>query len=414
MLNKAYARGVNDALRQAGVVKFASDELANEAADLVGGESLPEEVGEVPPETTAALASNLADLAQALQASADSAGEAAQVAGAGMGGAEGDMGGAEGDVAKAASVKHAAAWLYKKLAEGAIITGNDPSQTNDQTNSADNAAAVDEANRPGGTAYANVGVAGVGSQEASGEGAVASETPQEKPMGPVAEQNTNSAIEAVKNAAARQGINIVDLISKLAEGALYMPNATPQADLQNDVARLEAANRPGGTGYANVGVSGVGNSAVAAAERSSSVGTEQPHPGTMGPVGSPGTNSAIEQTSKSAAEKQYIQDFQAVASKYAAYLPPRLSKSEKIAAIRYMMACDPLNRDKLAMHMSKTAELPPGLAAYVEKEKGETPEGEKKEEECKDEKKDEKPAEEKKEEEAKKEAALRLVRSLMR
>jgi hypothetical protein len=413
MLNKAYARGVNDALRQAGVVKFASDELANEAADLVGGESLPEEVGEVPPETTAALASNLAELAQALQASADSAGEAAQVAGGDVGG--GDMGGgAEGDVAKAASVKHAALWLRKKLAEGALITGADPAQTNDQSNSEDNAAALDESNRPGGEAYANVGVAGVGSQEASGEGAIASETPQEKSMGPVAEQNTNSAIEAVKNAAARQGINIVDLISKLAEGALYMPNATPKADLQNDVSKLEDANRPGGIGYANVGVSGVGNSAVAAAERSSSIGTEQPHPGTMGPVGSPGTNSAIEQTSKSAAEKQYIQDFQAVASKYAAYLPPRLSKSEKIAAIRYMMACDPLNRDKLAMHMSKTAELPPGLAAYVDKEKGETPEEEKKEEECKDEKKDEKPAEEKKEEEAKKEAALRLVRSLMR
>jgi hypothetical protein len=406
MLNKAYARGVNDALRQAGVVKFASDELANEAADLVGGESLPEEVGEVPPETTAALASNLADLAQALQASADSAGEAAQVAGAG----------APEDVAKAASVKHAATWLRRKLAEGALITGADPAQTNDQSNSADNAAAVDEANRPGGEAYANVGVAGVGSQEASGEGAIASETKQEKPVGPVAEQNTNSAIEAVKNAAAR-GVNIVDLISKLAEGALYQPNAAPKADLQNDVAKLEDANRPGGAGYANVGVDGVGNSAVAAAERASSVGTEQPHPGTMGPVGSPGTNSAIEQTSKSAAEKKYIQDFQAVAGKYAQYLPPRLSKGEKIAAIRYIMACDPLNRDKIAMHMSKTAELPPGLADYVAHEKGES-EGEEKKEEGADAKKDEEkketPAEEKKEEEAKKEAALRLVRSLMR
>lgn len=402
MLNKAYTRGVNDALRQAGIVKFANDELANEAADAVAEETLPEEVPEeVPPETTAELAANLAELANALSASADSAQQAAAIA--------------DDAAGKSASVrqKHAAAWLRKKLAEGAIITGNDPQQTNDQSNSADNAAAVDAANRPGGEAYANVGVAGVGTQEASGEGAIASEKPAEKSMGPVGTPGANSAIDAVKNA------SLIELIRKLAEsGSLYMPNAAPKADLSNDVAALEAANRPGGMGYANEGVTGVGNSAVAAAERASAVGTEQPHPGTMGPVGSSGTNSAIEQTAKSAAEKQYVANFQAVAAKYAQYLPPRLSRGEKIAAIRYLMSRDPLSRDKMALHMNKTAELPPGLAEYVEKEKEEGGESasEEKTEGAEDEKKeDEKKDEgEKKDEKTAAARALGKVRQLMR
>lgn len=403
MLNKAYTRGVNDALRQAGIVKFANDELANEAADAVAEETLPEEVPEeIPPETTAELAANLAELASALSASADSAEQAAAVA------AEAEAGAGAGleDAAKAASVKHAAAWLRKKIAEGSIITGKDPQQTNDQVNSADNVAAVDEANRPGGEAYANVGVAGVGTQEASGTGAIGSEGPAPKPMGPVASDGSNSAIEAVKNA------SLIEMIRKLAQ-TTFLPNAAPKADLQNDVAALDAANRPGGMGYANKGVDGVGNSAVAAAERASAVGTEQPHPGTMGPVGSGGTNSAIEQTAKSAAEKQYVANFQAVADKYAQFLPPRLSRGEKIAAIRYLMSRDPLSRDKMALHMSKTAELPAGLAEYVEKEKEEGGEGEEKKEEAKgegEEKKDEKKDEEK----SAAARALGKVRQLMR
>jgi hypothetical protein len=112
-------------------------------------------------------------------------------------------------------------------------------------------------------------------------------------------------------------------------------------------------------------VDGVGQSSEADKERAAAVGKEQPHPGTMGPVGQGGTNTAIQQ-SKTSSEQAYLDNFQYVADKYAAYLPPRLEDSEKIAAIQYLMGQDPVTRDKIALHMSKTAEMPEGLKDYVE------------------------------------------------
>lgn len=377
MLNKAYTRGVNDALRQAGIVKFANDALANEAADAVADETLPEEIpGDVPPETTAALAANLSDLAAALAESAQHADAAAGVA--------------EQAAGKTASFKSAAAWLRRKLAEGSTITGTNPQQTNDQRNSENSEAQLDSANRPGGEAYANQGVKGVGNQQASGVGAVAQEGPHPKSMGPVASNDTNSAIEAIKSA------SVLDLIRKLATTTI-MPEGTPAPNAVTGEGALDEANRPGGVGYANQGVRGVGQSSMAGEIASAAVGEEQKHPGTMGPVGSPGTNTAIEQSAKSASEQTYLHNFQLVANKYAQYLPPRLSQTEKLAAIRYLMSKDPMTRDRIALHMSKTAEVPAGLAEYIESEK--------KDEKCDEGEKEEK-KEEKKEEE-KKEAAVR-------
>lgn len=392
MLNKAYTRGVNDALRQAGLIKFADDAMANEAADAVADETMPQDVpggpdGAVPPETTAELAANLTDLADALAQSAQHAGAAAQVA--------------EQAAGKTASVRNAAMWLRRKFAEGSTITGTDPQQTNDQKNSVNAEAELDAKNRPGGDAYANQGVSGVGNQAASGTGATAQEGAHPKTMGPVASSGTNSAIEAIKSASP----SLINLIRKLAATTI-MPDGTPVENAITGEVALDAANRPGGPGYANVGVSGVGSSQMAAEIAAAAVGTEQPHPGTMGPKGSAGTNTVIEQSAKTAAEQAYLHNFQLVANKYAQYLPPRLSQFEKLAAIRYLMSKDPVSRDQIAMYMSKTAEIPPGLAEYVESEKKD--DGEKKD----DEKKDEKKEDEKKEEggddkEEKKEAALR-------
>ena len=389
MLNKAYTRGVNDALRQAGIIKFADDMMANEAADAVAEETMPEEVpGEVPPETTAELAANLSDLAQALAESAQHADAAAGVA--------------EQAAGKTASFRSAAAWLRRKFAEGSTITGTDPQQTNDQVNSVNAEAELDAKNRPGGEAYANQGVTGVGNQQSSGVGAVAQEGPHPKSMGPVSSSGTNSAIEAIKSA------SILDMIRKLATTTI-MPDGTPTPNALTGEIALDEANRPGGIGYANQGVDGVGISSMSRAIANAAVGTEQTHPGTMGPVGSPGSNTVIEQSAKSASEQAYLRNFQTVANKYAQYLPPRLSQFEKLAAIRYLMSKDPMTRDRIALHMSKTAEVPAGLAEYMESEKkdeGKKDEGEEGEE---GEKKKEK--EEEKKEAAVRNALLRMSRA---
>lgn len=397
MLNKAYGRGVCDALQKAGVIKFANEKIAQEAADTVSEAVLPQEVpGDVAPESTAALAANLAELAGALEESAGHAGAAAE------------------EAAKSASVKQAAIWLRNKLAgpsdTGSTITGDKPDQQNDLDTSANAEATLDQQNRPGDDAYANQGVQGVGNQEASGVGAVAAEGKHPgAPAGPVSQQSSNSAIEAIKSAGAKQ---MLDLISKLANTTI-MPHQAPVTDMATGEKELDAANRPGGMGYANKGVDGVGKSDEAAKERAAAIGTEKAHPGTMGPVGQSGTNTAIQQiATKSAAEEDYVRNFQEVANKYAGYLPPRLSDEEKIAAVRYLMGQDPVNRDKLAMHMVKTAELPEGLADYVAKEKGgDGGKEDDKKETKKEEKKEEK--EEKEEKEAQVNDILERIRTMV-
>ena len=365
MLNKFYGRGVCGALRDVGLVKFANDEIATDAADAVSEAVLPEEVPEeIGPEATAALADNLMELSQALEAGADNAEAAAEAAKS-----------ASANPAMQARVKNAASWLRRKIAEGedgTTITGTKPDQMNELTQSPTGEARMDEQNRPGGDAYANVGVEGVGTQQALGQGAIGSEKDHPGSMGPVDVLNSNSAIEAIK------GASLNRLIAKLAQGGTtLMPGAAPTPDAATGEGNLDDANRPGYAGYANMGVTGVGESDEAAKERAAAVGIESVHPGTMGPVGQGGTNTAIQQipgTKQSSAEQAYLRNFQEVANKYAAYLPPRLSRTEKVAALKYLLSQEPIMRDKLALHMQKTAEMPAGLAEYVAKEKGENEE----------------------------------------
>ena len=388
MLNKMYGRGVCDALQKAGLVKFANEKIAMEAADAVSEAVIPEEAPEmVGPEQTAALADNLMELSQALETGADHAAAAAEEAA--------KSASANADPAREARVKNAAAWLRQKMASppppgepaatstgtGATITGKDPDQQNEMQNTPNTEARLDEQNRPGGAGYANVGVEGVGSQEASGQGAIGSEKEHPGTMGPVEVQDSNSAIEAIK------GASLQRLITKLSEGTTLMPDSAPTADAATGEGKLDDANRPGGAGYANKGVEGVGKSDEAAKERAAAVGTEGAHPGTMGPKGQDGTNTAIQQipnTKQSEAQEAYLKNFQEVADKYAEYMLPSMSKAEKVAALRYLLGQDPTVRDKIAFHLQKHAAMPEGLAQFVAKEKGEAKEegeekGEKKE-----------------------------------
>ena len=415
MLNKLYGRGVCDALQQAGLAKFANEKIALEAADAVSDAVLPEEVpGEVAPETTAVLANNLMELSQALEEGASHAADAAEAA-AGPEGAAPEGIAPEGIAPE--GVKNAAAWLCQKIAEGTgtMITGTDPGQKNTLENSVNSEAQLDTQNRPGGAGYANVGVQGVGIQQASGQGAIGSEKEHPGSMGPVDVQNSNSVIEAIKGASLRR------LITKLSEGTTLMPNASVTPDAETGEGKLDDANRPGGAGYANKGVAGVGQSEQAAKARAAAIGTEGAHPGTMGPVGQGGTNTVIQQipnTKQGSAEQTYLRNFQEVADKYAAYLPIRLTQEEKIAAVKYFLSQEPVVRDRMAMHMQKTAEMPAGLAEYVAKEKGEGKKDEgKKDEGKKDEgKKDEDKKDEDKEKEGEKTSSadiLARVRNLI-
>jgi hypothetical protein len=403
MFRKAYVRGVNKALVDTGAVKYASEELAAEAADAVA-ETLPEQpVEEVAPEQTAELATTLVELSNQLGEASESAAAAAEeVAGGGEAAAPAPEVMPE-EVAKAAAARteKAAQVLRMKLGQnptGSTITGEKPHQRNTEPLSENAEAKMDLANRP--ENYANVGEIGVGIQEASGEGAIGEENVvQGTGMGPVGEDGTNSATDAIKGASLR------NLIKKVAQGTTITGDKPEQQNTQAQSAQvtgegaMEAKNRP--EDYAVKGEDGVGNSDQQAQERASAVGTEQAHPGTMGPVGKPGSNSAIEQipNGKTAEDEEWLKQFKATSAKYAHVLPFWMDDNEKIAAVQFFMGLSPSEAISIASHIEKTAELPEALKAYVEKKKGD---GEEKKEEKADEKK-----EEKKDEEESKEASLK-------
>lgn len=357
MFKVAYARGALQALIDTNVVKVANEEVADAMAE-VAGEGLPEEpVGEVAPEQTAALASNLVQLADALQTSADAAAGAAE-----------------------AAVKGAAS--------------NDENTQNSAAGDTEEAA-MENADRPEG--YANVGVAGVGTQEASGEGAIGTERPN--PPSNAAEGASNSATEAVKGAALR------NLIRKLSQdGSLItgdkerQENDSPEAAKHTEEAKMENNRRP--EGYANVGEDGVGTQTQAG---KGMIGLEEQ----KGEV--QGANSAT----KTSEEKMYMQAFQQVASKYARYLPKQLNDAEKVAAIQGLLAMEPSDRNRAANFMAKHAEMPEGLAAYVESKKEDG--DEKKEDESKEHESKESPAHEEseKKEESKEEKKASSKRDLL-
>ncbi len=397
MFKIAYTRGVTKALLVTGAIKIANEELA-EAVAAEGAETLPEQpVEEVAPEATADLAANLIELSNSLQESAGNAAQAAEaVAGGGEAAPEAEVPMAsEEEVAKAASV------LRRKLAlaeTGSTITGDRPEQQNTPANSTNAETKLDESNRPGGDQYANVGEDGVGMQQASGEGAIASEKPHPDPkgMGP-SEGGTNSATEAVK------GASIRELIKKVAMGTTI--DGGPQtANAQTGEGQMETGARP--AEYAAKGEDGVGKSDQAAAERAAAVGSEGAHPKQEAHTG--GTNTAIQQIAggKVAEDEEYMSRFRAVGHKYASALPFYLNEMQKVSAIQYLMGVSPQERSSIVSHIDKTAELPEGLKDYLASK------GDKKEE--KDEKKDDKKDEKKEEKKEEKEASLNVLQSLRR
>ena len=389
MFKKAYVRGIAKALMDCSAAKFANEDQAIAAADQVA-ERLPEQpVSEVAPEITAELAANLVDLSNSLQQSSESAAQAASaVAGpAGAAGPAAEAAPAVDEAAKAASLRKAASLLRQKLSvdTGSTIVGDRPEQENRSANSANAEARLDEKNRPGGDAYANVGEDGVGKQEASGQGAIASETKREdNAMGP-AEGGSNSATEAVKGASLRRIIHAAAL-GKTADalGATIARGNTPPETITGE-GQMEKQRRP--EGYAVKGEDRPGESDQAAAARAAAIGNETPHPGQEPHEG--GTNTAIKQSE----DAQYIRELRMLGLKYASRLPFYMKDNEKVAALQYLKGLPPFERELVMNHLEKTAEMPEGLKNYLDSKKGEGEEeekGEEKSEEKKEEKKDEK------------------------
>lgn len=399
MFKKAYVRGVTKALIDVGAVKFADDAQAIQAADALAAQ-LPEQPLEaVPPAATAELAANLIDLADSLQASADSASAAADAAAGGAAPeSKAEPKSEPKSETKSAAIKNAAVslrhWLSKRAVDtGATIVGTRPEQENRPENATTSEVKLDMINRPGGDAYANVGEDGVGGQQASGVGAIASEKKVEGPGAGPAEAGSNSTTEAVKGASLRAFIRKVAQGATI-DGAQSFPNA-PTGELQ-----MDQAARP--MGYAVQGEDAVGTSAMAAPIAAAAVGTEQPHPDQ--PAHEGGTNTVVEQTK--GAQDEYLRRFKLTGQKYASALPFYLTETEKVAAIQYLMGIPPTEQARVLQHIRKTAEMPPALQAYVEAKKSEGEgEGEGEKEESAEEEKEEKEEKEETKEEGKEEKA---------
>ena len=422
MFRKSYVRGVNKALIDTGAVKYASEKLAIEVADAVAGQMPEQPVEEVAPDATAEIASVLVDMSNQLEEAAGTAAAVAETV-AGGGGAEEAMPPPappapaesappppappappkeekpEEAAEKEASLKTAATRLLNKIAAskvatnptGSTITGEKPHQANTAPLSENAEGKMDLSNRP--ESYANVGEAGVGNQEASGKGAIGDEAVvQGTGMGPVGEDGSNSATEAVKSASLRNVIKKVAMAGTTITGERPdQQNTQAQSAQVTGEGQMDASNRP--ESYAVKGEAGVGQSDLAAEQRASAVGTEHAHPGTMGPVGKPGTNTAIQQTpgegatGKTAEEDEWLARFKKTSAKYAQSLPFWMEENEKVASIQYFMSLSPSEADSVSGNMQKTAEIPEALKAYVEKKKG----GDKKEDkkDKKDKKEDE-------------------------
>lgn len=402
LFKRAYAHGTMKALIDTGAVKVANEELAAELADEAS-EGLPEEpVGEVAPEATAELAANLVQLSNSLQ---ESAGNAAQAAEAVAGGAS--EGAEEASEAKEAAFKRAARLFLRKLGEGSTITGDRPEQQNDPSTSTNAESKMDQAQRP--ENYANVGEDGVGMQQDAGKGKVGDEEKVQGPgMGPVAQEGSNSATEQVgmKSASIR---NLIHAATMRKKADMTVGVGTTPPDATTGEGTLDAKNRPGGEGYANKGVNGVGQTdmRVPAGAR---VGDETPRADQDVKAGG-GTNTVIQET-KVGEDEAFMRQFKAIGAKYASRFPFYFDQHQKVAAVQYLMSMPPADREALVSRMEKSAEVPEGLKNYMSsKDDGDDEsEGEEKGESAKEEK-GEGAAEEKAEEKTEKKASVSASRS---
>lgn len=273
LFSKSYSRGVTESLLQAGLVKFASVEQAQEVADYVGEASGVEPTtGAVNPEKTAEIAVAILEIAQKLASGT-----------------------------------------------GTLITGANPEHKNTTELAAQHnpLAALDLQHRPVG--YAAKGEKGVGQTDFHAPAAAIVGVEKAHPLAPgVTDQKANS----VNQFATKTSSDLNNLIRKIASGTgslvtgddAAQSNTPALAAAASPTAALDEKERPQGT-YAK-GEAGVGQTDVKATG-SAVVGAETPHDKAPGKTDA-GTNSIVEQ-SKAAAFAEYFS---------------ALNDSEKLAALK--------------------------------------------------------------------------------
>lgn len=320
----------------------------------------------------------------------------------------------------------------QKLAMGSTIEGGDKGNTLPEAAAVTGEAKLELDRREMG--YAHKGVRGVGqSDHPAGQDTDASigheiphpepHPPSESPAGAIPPAAGNTVVE--QSNASKEG-SLRDIIQKVAMGSTIeggdKGNDLGDASQTTGEGKIEADRRP--EGYAVKGEDGVGGTDhPAGRDPSAQVGTEEGHTGTerpgatdQGAIPPDAGNTNVEQ-SKTSAEDPYVVLFKKTASEVAEYLPP-MDDNAKVAHVRLMMgmtdperneylatlhkeagtsdddtvavvqkhaACasrrrhqgNPNRKDRTRANQKTAGELPPALAAAVDKKEGK--DGDKKE-----------------------------------
>ena len=306
MFNRAYVRGVQNAMVQAGHASFPSEENAAKVADYIA-DRIPfdSSTGPVPRETTAKIAEHIVDASQWYTKQAD------YVPGVFYKLASTD------DLNKLA---HAHALdVMQKAAEGSTIEGGD--KGNKSPESAE--AKMDAANRPAGYAENSQGSTAVDTKP----GAVGKE--QEQPAKPAeTPAGTNSVIEQSKTS------SLASLIAKIATGSNFMGGDKGNATPTTAEGKMDLTQRP--HGYASLPHQGAPGAIPAMIGGSAVVGKETPHPNAPGEHPA-GTNSVVQHSAKAASADPYMALFSKVAAEVVQFLPGGINEESKIAHVRACM-----------------------------------------------------------------------------
>jgi hypothetical protein len=344
VFKRAYVRGVQNAMVQAGHVAYPDQEIAAKIADYVADHLPfePHQEGGVPRAVTAKIAEAMVDASKQLASQGYKAAAFQKLA-------------SIDDLSKLAH-QHALD-LMQKAAEGSTIEGGDKGNKSPESPNAEAKMDNSPNYRPTGYAEDSRGKTDVDTRP----GAVGKE--QEHPKKP-AEGGTGSAGSPVEQS---RTASLESFLRKTAEGSTIQggDKGNKQKDSIHAESKMDAAWRP--PGYAVLPNQGGLGELMKMYGGASAIGKEQPHP--MQPAVSPsGTNSVTETSQKhsAAAEDPYMALFKKTASEVHPYLPTGMSDEHKVAHVRMLMG---LTTDERARYLTdlqhrvaeKTAATPAAL-----------------------------------------------------
>lgn len=341
MFERAYVRGIQNALVQSGQASFPDESVAAKVADYIADRiQIDPTAGQVPRATTAKIAEYLLDASNDFKKDP------------GFKAASFDKVASVDDLSKLAHAH--AVDLMQKAAEGSTIEGGD--KGNKEPSSAE--AKMDVTARPGGYAEDSRGKTDVDTRP----GAVGKE--EEQPNKPTeSPPGDNSVIEQTKSS------SLADLIRKTAAGtgSTIMGGDKGNKEPSSSEAKMDVSQRP--HGYASLPGQGDLGQLMAQARGPAIIGRETPHPNA--PAEHPaGSNSVLEHSGKAASEDPYITVFKKTAAQISPHLPGSLSEAQKIAHVR---ACMGMTDDEKAHYLvdlekeaadHSTPATPPGAPAY--------------------------------------------------